>query len=46
MLEAERQFRKIMGHQDLVTVAVAIDRDLVRSLQILTDSRHQSFPPA
>jgi transposase-like protein len=27
MLEAERQFRKIIGHRDLATLAVAIERD-------------------
>jgi transposase-like protein len=28
MLEAERQFRKIIGYRDLATLAVAIERDL------------------
>ena len=30
MLEAERQFRKIIGHRDLATLVVAIERDLDR----------------
>jgi putative transposase len=28
MLEAERQFRKVIGYQDLAKLAVAIERDL------------------
>jgi putative transposase len=31
MLEAERQFRKIIGYRNLATLAVAIERDLSRS---------------
>ena len=27
MLEAERQFRKIIGYRDLATLVVAIERD-------------------
>jgi transposase-like protein len=30
MLEAERQFRRIVGYRDLATLAVAIERDIVR----------------
>jgi hypothetical protein len=30
MLEAERQFRRIIGYRDLATLAVAIERDLAR----------------
>jgi putative transposase len=30
MLEAERQFRKIIGYRDLAKLAVAIERDLAR----------------
>jgi hypothetical protein len=30
MLEAERQFRRIIGYRDLTTLAVAIERDLAR----------------
>ena len=28
MLEAERQFRKIIGYRDLAKLAIAIERDL------------------
>ena len=28
MLEAERQFRRIIGHTDLAKLAVAVERDL------------------
>jgi len=31
MLEAERQFRRIIGYQQLATLALAIERDLVLS---------------
>ncbi len=31
MLEAEQQFRRIIGHRDLATLAVAIERDLAPS---------------
>ncbi len=27
MLEAERQFRKIIGHRELATLVIAIERD-------------------
>jgi putative transposase len=30
MLEAERQFRRIIGYRDLAQLAVAIERDLTR----------------
>jgi putative transposase len=30
MLEAERQFRRIIGYRDLATLVVAIERDLDR----------------
>ena len=30
MLEAERQFRKIIGYRDLATLVVAIERDYDR----------------
>jgi hypothetical protein len=29
MLEAERQFRRIIGYRDLASLAVAIERDLI-----------------
>jgi putative transposase len=31
MLEAERQFRKVIGYRDLAKLAVAIERDLARA---------------
>ena len=31
MLEAERQFRRIIGYRDLATLAVAIEHDLART---------------
>ena len=31
MLEAERQFRRIIGYRDLASLAVAIERDLTRT---------------
>ena len=31
MLEAERQFRRIIGYRDLSTLAVAIEHDLART---------------
>jgi hypothetical protein len=33
MLEAEQQFRKVIGHTDLAKLAVAIERDLNRTRQ-------------
>ena len=33
MLEAEQQFRKVIGHTDLAKLAIAIERDLTRSRQ-------------
>ena len=38
MLEAERQFRRIIGYRELTTLAVAIERDLTRFRQ--TDAGH------
>jgi hypothetical protein len=38
MLEAERQFRKIIGYRDLATLVVAIDRE--------NDSRRHSVDAA
>jgi hypothetical protein len=32
MAEAERQFRKIIGYRDLANLAVAVERELARSL--------------
>jgi hypothetical protein len=31
MLEAERQFRRIIGYRDLASLAVVIERDLART---------------
>jgi hypothetical protein len=31
MLEAERQFRKIIGYRDLAKLAVAVERDLTHT---------------
>ena len=31
MLEAERQFRKIIGYRDLANLAVAVEREVARS---------------
>jgi putative transposase len=36
MLEAQQQFRKIIGHTDLAKLAVAIERDLNRTPQTVT----------
>ena len=33
MLEAERQFRRVIGYQDLAKLAVAIERDLTHRRQ-------------
>ena len=39
MLEAEKQFRKVIGYKDLVKLAVAIERDLTtRRRSALTDT--------
>jgi putative transposase len=31
MLEAERQFRRIIGYRDLANLAVAVEREVARS---------------
>jgi hypothetical protein len=41
MLEAEQQFRKIVGHADLAKLAIAIDRDLNRHRQTATTAPTQ-----
>jgi len=38
MLEAERQFRRVIGYRDLARLAVAIERDLTRHPQ--SDATH------
>jgi len=37
MLEAEKQFRKVIGHSDLAKLAVAIERDLNRTTPTETE---------
>jgi transposase-like protein len=44
MLEAERQFRKIIGYRDLATLVVAIERDLDRRHH--TDTAHTTTKEA
>jgi putative transposase len=39
MLEAERQFRRVIGHKDLAKLAVAVKRDLQQA-------RNPDTPPA
>jgi putative transposase len=41
MLEAERQFRRIVGYSDLAKLAVAIERDLTRRRQAITPAPTQ-----
>ena len=41
MLEAEQQFRKIIGHTDLAKLAIAIERDLNRTRQTATTTPTQ-----
>ena len=36
MLEAERQFRRVIGHRDLAKLAVAVERDIARQTVIDT----------
>jgi hypothetical protein len=33
MLEAEQQFRRIIGHADLAKLAIAVERDIARHRQ-------------
>jgi hypothetical protein len=37
MLEAERQFRRIIGYRDLAKLSVAIERDLDRHREPIVD---------
>ncbi len=39
MLEAEQQFRKIIGYQHLAKLALAIERDLTRQAVVHTPSK-------
>jgi putative transposase len=44
MLEAERQFRRVIGHADLATLAVAVERDLQRARNAHTPHAPSSTP--
>jgi putative transposase len=48
MLEAEQQFRKIIGHGDLAKLAVAVERDVAakRATDTLTTSSHTTVATA
>jgi len=46
MLEAERQFRRVIGHGDLAKLANAVERDRARALAADTPHRHPSPMPA
>jgi putative transposase len=45
MLEAETQFRRVIGHGELATLALAVEREVAarRAADSLTNTRH---PPA
>jgi putative transposase len=46
MLEAERQFRRIIGYKDLAELAVAVERDLTRRRQadVHTPTQEAAIP--
>jgi putative transposase len=44
MLEAERQFRRTIGHSDLAKLAIAVERDL--AAQRAVERRHTSVATA
>jgi transposase-like protein len=44
MLEAERQFRRVIGHAELATLAVAVERDLKRACNADTPTTSPSMP--
>jgi hypothetical protein len=44
MLEAERQFRRVIGHADLAKLAVAVERDLKRARNTDTRQASSSMP--
>jgi putative transposase len=46
MLEAERQFRRVIGHGDLAKLANAVERDRARALEADTAHSHPSPMPA
>jgi len=45
MLEAERQFRRVIGHGDLAKLANAVERDRARALEADTAHNHPSPMP-
>ena len=45
MLEAERQFRRVIGHGDLAKLANAVERDRARALEADTTHNHPSPMP-
>jgi putative transposase len=44
MLEAERQFRRVIGHADLAKLSVAVERDLKRARNADTPTTPPSMP--
>jgi len=44
MLEAERQFRRVIGHADLAKLAIAVERDLARAQATATAQTPPSTP--
>jgi transposase-like protein len=48
MLEAERQFRRVIGHPDLAKLAVAVERDVAtkRAATAATNRRHPAITTA
>jgi transposase-like protein len=44
MLEAERQFRRVIGHADLAKLAIAVERDLNRHHPVDTTPTPSSMP--
>ncbi|HYY43806.1 MAG TPA: hypothetical protein VE975_01285, partial [Actinomycetota bacterium] len=43
MLEAERQFRKIIGYRDLATLVIAIERDHDRRRALHTTTKEAAI---
>jgi hypothetical protein len=43
MLEAERQFRKIIGYRDLATLVVAIDHERARTNESSTTTKQAAI---
>jgi putative transposase len=46
MLEAERQFRRIIGHSDLAKLALAVERDVVAKRTADASAAHLHTPVA